>query len=207
MSPLSFLSPTETENLWRVFGPGTAAGRNLRSIFAPTQQQVASKLNYPRLSVKKTTATTPEPVQPIVIQYPRFRRKKIRAQSQPIPRGRKPVQLIRKEMLESTIAKPDLDSKDMSLEKIRLQESFQFAHAKILPPAIAGGIVVAPTSSEVVEYMKGRCRRSGDEDEELVAQIVSNIRELQASNESDKQRVNEKIRREFRDLELVTSLL
>ena len=210
MSSLGFLTDAETEHLWRIFGPGTAAGQQLRRLFAPTQQKAASKIKYPRLRSKVPLALAEESSSsPVKIRYPRFTGKGKRVKSEPISRGRKPFNLIQKEILDFKLDKPELDSKDLSLEKARLQESFQFSHAKVLPPAIAGSAVAEPTAEEVSEYLKVLKRTSKSHEAELVSEIAKEIVDLEKAllRNHGSRDLSRRIEEAYRDLELLSGNL
>lgn len=207
---LAFLTEEETEAIWRAFGPGTVAGREIRRLFAPSHKQVGSKIDYPRIKRKDGNVSRNEPEQEsksVKIRYPRFARSE-RAGSEPLSKGRKSFHEIQKELLNFEIVRPSLASKDLSTEKVRLQESFQFSHAKVLPPSVAGdGSVKEPTGEEVAEFRDSRKRTTGTA--QLVNEIASDINEWEkeCADQNQNYYSRRNIQGAYKDLQLLTCLL
>ena len=187
MSPTSFLSSDQTQSLWRLFGPETEAGRQLRRMFAPTQQQMAAQVKYPSIVRKSCPdAVSPhacvpnsEPKRTVpAVRYPSFRQKAARAMSLPANR-RRPLTVIQNELSHWVPGKPRDSGKDLSVEKEKLQESFQFAFSTILPSSVAGPKVSSPSDQDIRASLSKKVVNGDDDRDQLITEIVYEVAKAQ----------------------------
>lgn len=125
------------EGLWTVFGPETTAGRQLRSIFGSAHfQTTQTKIIYPKLR-PRPAGVQPVPPAPCVkrpdIQYPKFTKSRGKPRNNPVRSSRRSLDAIRESQAGATaLAQPPVVCpQDMSGEKRKLQEAFQFCSKKI----------------------------------------------------------------------------
>lgn len=117
--------------LWSVFGPETPAGKQLRSILGNSKSGTVTQIKYPVLKARSFAPAVPQMPEKRTsqIQYPKFEKQA----SKPTPLNRKPTRrqlsAIRASIsVESTTPKePIRPSKNLSEEKKKLQEAFQFS--------------------------------------------------------------------------------
>lgn len=213
MTSAPLLTGAQNQTLWKLFGPETETGRILRRMFASSQQDVAEGIKYPKLRTKQLVPEpTPKRNISTSIRYPKFRSRTIPAKPTHFHKGKRSINTInlQKALLRSTENEAPFPSKDMSLEKRRLQESFPFAQATVLPSEIAGPRVDPPTSAELAASMRASKKAETNKDEGLMLDILADIMEAQREiadasiNIAKKSQLENRISRGLADLKVLT---
>ena len=113
--------------LWTIFGADTPAGKQLRSIICDNRESV-SKIKYPRLKLRTgSPPKTKVPEARLPVKYPKFAK---RTEIKVAPyQSKRPLpaisQRLKSEPSEERI--PHGNTRDLSKEKTRLQDIFQFS--------------------------------------------------------------------------------
>lgn len=125
----------EFENICKLFGHQSD---KVRKLFGSTQQQNGLKIVYPKPNKKMNQNAPPNEAHNTevftpVIHYP-IRRIRLNKplKSRPI---RKSLSAIEKELANIPTTQCAFFKPDLSHEKTRLQEVFQFSYTTVLPPA------------------------------------------------------------------------
>ena len=163
----------ECEALWKLFGTGTEAGRLVRRMFAPTQQQIGQSIQYPKVVRQRLPAVPTISLKPVVpkVRYPKFRRRT--ASLSCLGRGqRRPFRVIQQEMGSLEEPPPPVTTKDLSAEKSKLQEVFQFSYSTLLPATVAPPRVKGFAATHTAPAMP---------EEHLMQELTKEIREAQDS--------------------------
>ncbi len=136
----SSLAPSQVEDLKRLFGPDTAAGKQLRQLFPCKPSSTISSVRVMRSSRSVSQKPPPLPSPRPTIKYPKFRKSSSDNFSTETKPGRRPFAQIQREL--EVVSGRELynaphPSVDKSKEKRTLQDKFRFSYATILPPGAA----------------------------------------------------------------------
>lgn len=197
---LDFLSAGQRDSVLTLFGPSTEAGRQLRKIFGTSQQNAAKRVNYPP-TVRKENIPSECTDIPRASYRRRYRTK--REEPLVIARpGRRPATKIIENMSNWTqVPKPD-PGKDLSSEKSKLQERFQFSDANI----------VVPSNEEIKQAMKSCAEERSQEDAILAilrdvceAQRSLDMQTMKDSAVNGRLELENRVKRGLRELELLNT--
>ena len=132
---LHFLTDEHRASLLKLFQTNSEAGRQLRQIFGSSQQTASRKVSYPPVFTRSSIEEKlPKPLckRNVTIAYPKLAPKTTEQTIQLKRPGKRPENVI-KETMKSDDTNSNLSaSKDLSQEKERLQEIFQFSSSKPL---------------------------------------------------------------------------
>ena len=122
------------DGLWSVFGPETTTGQQLRSLFGNRGPNTpCSKIKYPKLKPRpldSVLSPAPAPIKGPDIAYPKFNKRNHQIRTEPHRPSKRPVKTIRESLNDTPPKLPVLRAKDLSHEKRKLQEAFQFGIPK-----------------------------------------------------------------------------
>jgi len=135
--PIDTLSAGQRDEVLRLFGPHTDAGRQLRKIFGVSQQTASKRVNYPPI-LRKDESLSVHLTNASAVPRPSFRRRyrtKVEETVCISRPGRRPANRIF-ENNSNWIPLPVPDpGKDLSGEKFKLQEAFKFSDPQVTPPS------------------------------------------------------------------------
>ena len=122
------------DGLWRIFGPDTTAGRQLRELYGcyKNHQTSKEKINYPEIKskpAKRQSSPAFSLEKPPQIQYPKFTKQTTKSERISARPTRRSEGVIRHSHTadRTNICTLPPPSKDISHEKRKLQDAFQFS--------------------------------------------------------------------------------
>jgi len=155
----------ELQGLWNVFGPDTTTGRQLRSLFGNPDGRNASKITYPKLRTRpvRVPSSPPQREMRTQIRYPKFAPSETNAETLPTRPSRRSALVIKQSVSPDLPSQPEFPTrtKDLSQEKRKLQDAFQFSSSRnsaitdAMKPEFLGEIklpVIVDSRNTVAKY-------------------------------------------------------
>jgi hypothetical protein len=202
--PIDTLSAGQRDEVLRLFGPHTDAGRQLRKIFGISQQTASKRVNYPPILRKDDSLSVPD-TNASAVPRPSYRRRYRRKVEETVCSsrpGRRPANRIF-ENNSNWIPLPVPDpGKDLSGEKFKLQEAFKFSDPKVTPPS----------NEEIKKVFSSKPEKQGREND--IVSILQDVCEAQKSLDSlktkpgsgtDRLKLENRIKSGLRELALLSN--
>ena len=124
----------ELQGLWNVFGPDTTTGRQLRSLFGNPHGRNSSKVTYPKLRTRpvRVPSSPPQREKRTQIRYPKFAPSETNTETLRTRPSRRSALVIKRSSQHDLPSQPEFPTrtKDLSQEKRKLQDAFQFSSSR-----------------------------------------------------------------------------
>jgi hypothetical protein len=132
---LHFLTDEHRASLLKLFQTNTEAGRQIRQIFGSSQQVASRKVSYPPVFARSSSQENlPKPLckRKVTIAYPKLAPKATEQTIEHTRPGRRPVSVIKETHIREDVHSNLTATKDLSHEKAKLQDTFQFSSSNPL---------------------------------------------------------------------------